>query len=148
MNRNVEEKLSQVEKKKNNFEDYGFRGDFKGEIFKEVKGNGRTGTKRFLGHALNGEGVSYPCIWEEWGECTFCTSSKTTKYQLTPIKKKWYEIEENFPCVVIKETSNVAHIVYAHNKVENTLKTESFSISPYSVRPATNEEIDALKIKQ
>ena len=83
---------------------------FKGEIFKEVQGNKSRNTKRFIGHAINENGVSYPCIWEEWGECNFCTSVKIHEFNLTPIKKEWYQDLKNVGKLIINKHGEVRKI--------------------------------------
>ncbi len=138
MNRNVEEKLSQVEKKKNNFEDYGFSGDFEGEILKEFD-------KYFIGYIYD-FGIVRPAKWfKKNGSC-----ETRSAYDITPIKKKWYEIEENFPCLVVAESGDYkdTFVAIKFNKGADTLNYSDIGWDSKFCRPATNEEIEALKVKQ
>lgn len=121
------------------FAKYGFKKpDFNCEIFKEVQGNKSRNTKRFIGHVINEDGVSYPCIWEEWGKCEFCTSAKRRKYSLTPLKKEWYEDESNFPCIIVEDDER---LILCRNKYEWIDLIEQHN---ESFRLATKEEVLSL----
>ncbi len=141
MNRNVEEKLSQVEKKKNNFEEYGFIGDFEGKIYFEDSAG-------LLLGKVNEDSYYWDCVN---GKCFSIYNNKSVaKYNLTPIKKKWYEIEENFPCLVVAECGDYkdTFVAIEFNKEADTLNYSYIGWNSKICRPATNEEVDALKIKQ
>lgn len=81
-----------ADKPLNNFEEYGFEADFEGEILFRGKCGyvyGRIKNKAYL--------------WNKKGKCFKIEGWNnliTTKYDLTPIKKAWYEDESNFPCII------------------------------------------------
>ncbi len=142
MNRNVEEKLSQVEKKRNNFEEYGFKADFDGEIYFKESCDYMYGLVNNVAYFWNKDGFCYESDIDE--------VERVYKYDLTPIKKKWYEIEENFPCLVVTEDGDYKETFVAikFNKEAYTLDYSDGGWGVEFCRPATNEEVDALKIKQ
>lgn len=69
-------------KPKNNFEEYGFSGDFEGEILKEIGGI-------YIGYYID-DNIIYSCSWiASTGECSI-----DKNFNLTPIKKPWYKTFE------------------------------------------------------
>jgi len=75
------------------------------------------------------------CRWDmDTGICR-----EDEKYNLTPYqeKKEWYRDESNFPCVIVDKMN--------HNDIR--IVKENMGINWEVYRPATNEEIDSLKIK-
>lgn len=130
------------------FKKHGFEvPEFECEILKEVKGNKINGTKRFLGHIINDEGISYPCIFEEWGECNFCTSVHSEDFKLTPLKKPWYEDESNFPCVVKNIDTGELHVSLKLSSEDNSkIYVDCKPKDVTKFKPATEEEVLQLVI--
>lgn len=85
-----------------------------------------------------------PCVWNEFGICLFqavSDKSSNSKYDLTPIPKKWYELESNFPCLMFCLDKN--DFMSCPDK-ETYLRWDLKGV----YKLATNEEIDQLKIKE
>lgn len=123
------------EKPKNNFEEYGFKADFEGEILKEVDGY-------YIGWANVLEYGIESCKWSKSGDTNYSV------YNLKPIKTEWYENPDNFPCVIISLKTNKPHIAYTYNHLEEKIKQETFSTNPDKFRPATKEEVLSLLVKE
>jgi len=117
----------------NNFEEYGFTGDFEGEILKEVKG-------WYIGW-IQRDGVPISQRWDNNG-----LSQIGVHFNLTPIKKQWYEDKNKFPCAIISSKGRV-EIAFAYSE-----KSRNIFYGPYEcidgVRPATKEEILTLLVKE
>lgn len=69
----------------NNFEQYGFKGNFSGEILKECK-NGYLTT--YVGYYYDTIGRAIGATWDISG---YCGQSAFFNNNLTPIVKEWYE---------------------------------------------------------
>lgn len=98
LNKEIWEDLEWVEESKtevkqpiksfiNNFEQYGFKGDFDGEILKEFD-------DKFVGFVKE-NGVFYAMEWHKKGnnpaEAFYANFAYSSQYSLTPIVKEWYE---------------------------------------------------------
>lgn len=122
---------SKLEEEQNSFNKFGFETpSFDGEILKEV-------SIGYIGVIDN----FVPTKWDTSGRCLGYGLSCPEQYNLTPlkpIKHKWYENDSNFPCIVKNLEIGEYFIAYKNDK--------DFYNSKY--RPATNEEIEALKIKE
>lgn len=84
-------------------------------------------------------------MWNKNGECFSLDGDSQNRYNLTPLKKEWYEKEENFPCVATKDGNNF-HILESIDDLKRAciypdIKKEGF-------RPATKEEVLKLLIKE
>lgn len=79
----------------NNFEEYGFTADFEGEILKE--GNNGHLNQIYSGY-IKTKTETIIAMWNNNGFDIFSSG-----YNLTPIKKEWYEDEDNFPRIVVCE---------------------------------------------
>ena len=119
--------------KKNNFEEYGFTADFKGEIFFEDNA-------RLLIGKLDDNTA---CFWDSInGHCfEIYTNKRVSMYDLTPIEKEWYEKEENFPCVIFNKKTKMLCVINNifdwNSSFENTSK----------YRPATKEDLLSLLVE-
>lgn len=85
----------------NNFEEYGFTGDFDGEIFKEIDSvfYGIVYSEYFERNIV--------CEWDSYGNVISNYKIDGDYYKLTPIKKEWYENPDNFPCLVIYDDKEI-----------------------------------------
>ena len=117
-------------KKINNFEGYGFKADFRGEILREVN-------NMFIGYIIQ-DGCIFPAMWAKNG---IEESIRHSEFNLTPIKKEWYEREENFPCIMFNEKTKYFFVLNNISAWISCFKNAS------SYRPATQEEINSLIIK-
>ena len=82
-------------------------------------------------------GVWIQCRWDKQGR-----SSIWGRFNLTPIKKPWYEDESNFPCLLVLTGGTLSLEHYPMNAGTKTMIEASYA------RLATNEEIDSLKGNQ
>ena len=85
--------MSRIEevKKINNFEEFGFTADFEGEILKKIDDTDYE-KELYLGYFISkffGEIIS--ATWDKEGYCFQDKSMGRYGYNLTPIKKEWYE---------------------------------------------------------
>jgi len=132
----------------NNFKDYGFEADFEGEILKEVKvGDDSIATGRYMGWIR----INNEMFMVEWWGDGICRNyhkklGDLKEYSLTPIKKEWYECEDNFPLLVTHKESGVIRLATAKG---NRLKIwfDAYSEFATMYRPATKEEVDSLYYK-
>ena len=125
---------------RNNFEEYGFTGDFEGEILKKVK-------DRLIGYIVVSTKVE-PIRWNLNGTSSFTVLEK---YNLTPIKKQWYKDESNFPCLIVYEDSKYLRTVIKmeHFGVNILVRDElGYGLEVSKCRPATREEVEKLIIKE
>lgn len=120
---------------KNNFHEYGFETDFEAEIYKtDEYGN------------LIGVAIGFVTAWDSLGNCLFSEyTSDNEELNLTPLKKEWYDVEDNFPCLCLiksKSVNNSSFVVIDDiNEYKSYLKI-------FEVRPATKEEILSLLVKE
>lgn len=110
------------EKPKNNFEEFGFAADFEGEILKQVS------DRILIGYVINKKGNYTSQKWSITG------ASQEGKYNLTPIKKEWYENKDNFPCLVYEDDYVPIVLVSIDEYKERTKQG-------YKHIPATKEEV-------
>lgn len=78
-----------VIKPKNNFKDYGFEADFKGEILRKTKHN------IYIGYVVDGIDTEYAIEWNSKGD-NLLSSRFDKNFNLKPIKKEWFENPDIF----------------------------------------------------
>lgn len=87
----------------------------------------------------------YATIWKKDGECLFSASANYKHYyNLTPIKKPWYEDESNFPCIMISTALRNGGHPFA--LCPDREQYERYYCDSW--RPATEEEAMQLVIKE
>lgn len=145
-------------KPKNNFKDYGFEADFEGEILKEVKDC--RNQKYYIGYSIDireGLGYPYPKAWLSSGACIDDDNNIVEDFSLKPIKKEWYEKEDNFR-IAVKLTKSINDFkdkdgyVYIMEKFTDKKGASQYVTDGYHTpiqwlkcyRPATKEEILSL----
>lgn len=145
--------------KMNNFKDYGFEADFEGKILSDIEGY-------YIGYYVE----SYPCIKEKqkiptfWnkntGNCYKGAGVSNSKFSLKPIKKEWYEKEDNFR-IAVKQIKSLNDFTNKDGEIGIMEKfTDDNGISVYVTdgyhtpvqwlecyRPATKEEVLDLLVK-
>ncbi len=78
----------------NNFEEYGFKADFEGEILGERHGF-------YIGWFKTPTDKIFHGFWDKETGHNQCASVGNAIYDtITPLKKEWYEDESNFPEIV------------------------------------------------
>ena len=119
----------------NNFKDYGFEADCEGEIcFQDDDFN------RFFGFIVE-DGKKLARSWNKYG-----VSGMSYEYDLTPIKKPWYENPDNFPCIVMQinciddRELDCGHIIFRN--------IDDFNRFGGDYRHLTKEEVLALLVKE
>lgn len=104
------------------FAKFGFEApEFEGEILKELSDH--NGKKYFIGYSIDvreGIGFPYPKTWTEDGKCFNDDDIKIDGFDLTPIKKPWYEDESNFPCLALDTKHDVWTVLYRKSEVINS----------------------------
>lgn len=121
-----------IVKKINNFEEFGFSGDFEGEILKQFD-------NRYIGYFINKCNYPIECHWDSNGN-SFIGLISNSIYNLTRTKKEWYELEENIGRLLTDGSTFISFDKAYFDKWDG-------SLVGYGYRLATNEEIDALKTK-
>jgi hypothetical protein len=117
----------------NNFKEYGFEADFEGEILGERHGF-------YIGFVTGDMLVFKSMMWAKSGKTA---QNIENRFNLTPIKKEWYEVESNFPRLIVCDVDD--------KKYYNTIHTaQQYRDQVFNGgnRLATNEEIDKLKVTQ
>lgn len=121
----------------NNFKDYGFEADFEGEIcFQDDDFN------IFFGFIVE-DGKKLARSWNKYG-----VSGMSYEYDLTPIKKPWYENPVNFPCLVYMEDKRDEEDKGYYTVLGNMNSYKSEFLIANIIRPATEEEALALLVKE
>lgn len=128
----MEDKLKKL--KHNNFEKFGFSADFEGEILKEVNGF-------YIGYVV-AFGVTYATRWNKYGVEEW---ENGDHFDLTPLKKEWYEDLENNPKAIVNSKGRI-YIAWRY-KNENIFY-DGFFEHIDGVRPATKEELMELLIEK
>ena len=131
-----------VIKPKNNFKEFGFEADFEGDIcFENINGF-------LIGYVNKPVGK----IIKQWrkndGNCFCMEGYDDRQYELKPIKKEWYENPDNFPCIVLDRNYNM--FLAKGIDIDNFL-TQEFNKQIGHVkhfRPATEEEVLVLLVKE
>lgn len=140
-----------VKKKLNNFKDYGFEADFEGEILKEVKE--KNGIE-YLGYFIGNNKTYYPCIWTKSGRTwkTSVSEKDRNLYNLKPIKKEWYENNQNvWKIISIDETLGIFKSYSKENETIiyiSLVNNIEYIIHTSKCRPATQKEILSLLVKE
>lgn len=148
INRHEEQELAGEEYKKDTFTKYGFEvPKFECEILK-IRIN-RKKENCYIGYFVGKNGDAYPCEWTPGGRIckTSIPEHKRRPWDLTPIKKEWYENPDNFPCLIVSSQ---------HNEMSRALRFEdskiitdgTFRYSPNDVRLATKEELLSLYVEE
>jgi len=138
MNKNV------VCNKINNFEEYGFTGDFEGEILKEFD-------EFYIGWTTyaDGSGIT-SCKWFKKDNKFGFKHGEDRRHNrsLSPIKKPWYEDESNLGKLIVAPCGFIKLFIKGdfYNGFSFNEKGISNPIKYY--RPATKEEILTLLIKE
>jgi len=125
----------------NNFKDYGFTADFEGEIFCERN-------NALFGIVINSLGYVFCAKWVN-GNATQIgpdcyTKEDIGKYNLTPIKKEWYENPNNFSALIVTNSGMGAWVHYYENSKVYDARSNSYSIINSNWRLVTKEEKDKL----
>lgn len=120
----------------NNFYDYGFVGDFKGEILKEVDGI-------YIGYII--DNVPVPVSIDKDGDI-FNSDGTPHNLCLAIVKKKWYEDESNFPCWIIDNNGDINTIEKAYSLKGADYYSKNCDTSYHGgyYRLATKEEVMSL----
>ena len=124
-------------KPKNNFKEFGFKADFEGVIcFQDDDFN------IFFGFIVE-DGKKLARSWNKYG-----VSGMSYEYDLTPIKKEWYENPDNFPCLVYMEDKRDEEDKGYYTVLGNMNSYKSEFLIANIIRPATEEEVLALLVKE
>lgn len=108
---------------------------WEGEILKEYDNN-------FVGGAIatrHDKEESVSVVWDKEG----IVKNGNPRYNLTPIKKAWYEDESNFPCIVVDANNNME--ICSNIDYFNSVFKKEIELNNEVYRLATDEEIDKLK---
>ena len=124
----------------NNFKDYGFEADFEGEILKEYE-------NQFVGMVYQNE-ANFGCSWNKKGRCLQPNGFGYINMNLKPIKKEWYENPDNFPCLVYMEDKRDEEDKGYYTVLGNMNSYKSEFLIANIIRPATEEEVLALLVKE
>ena len=134
----------------NNFKDFGFTGDFEGEILKEVD-------EYYIGYIKWDDNI-YTCCWTEPGNCEMTLMEKgssfdtcsawQSEYNLTPIKKEWYENPDNFPCLITIESGGMVLVHYQVDGISYDYRDNSYNLINGSWKLATKAELMSLYYKE
>lgn len=113
----------------NSFNKYGFETpEFEGEILKEIDG-------KVLGYVKDTDEYNTSTIALLWNSKTGKINENYTNiYDLTPIKKEWYEENINFPIMLKNIDTDRLFVVY---KLKDKFKSNNF-------RLATEQEISEI----
>lgn len=123
---------------KNNFKEYGFEGDFEGEIFKKVN-------NELYGIVYREFGNNWLLVWDSKSGKCYDNDGGYINYYLTPIKKPWYAQEENFEKyqgkLITNKFGEVRKIQYVDsNKVSTTQQNMYHDILNVQEWRLVNEE--------
>ena len=122
----------------NSFTAHGFEvPSWEGEILKEVDGT-------YIGWSKANHGA-IPMCWFKNGSVFLSNSN----FELTPIKKEWYEYTENFPCLLIDKYSKDLSIGINYNSETRLICCDDEGLaSLYDWRLATKAELMSLYYKE
>lgn len=133
----------------NNFEEYDFKAEFEGEILKKDN-------SRFYG-IVKDQGEYHTITWNKVGRVLSASNSlaKFELFNLSPKIKPWYEIKENFPCVVVQvwdsdraSSCDKIRIATSYNKEDGYLNCYEYIDPVENFRLATKEEHIKLYLKE
>lgn len=129
--------LKEIEKEQNSFNKFGFETpEFEGEILKKIK-YGLIGCV----DSING----YMAIeWNEHGT-SFYGEKRMEAYNLTPLKKPWYENEDKFPCLCYLKS--IDQNIESFEVLSDINEYKSYN-KKFTVRPATKEEVLKLVVDE
>lgn len=130
-----ESSLNIIEKEpneENSFTKYGFEvpTDFEGEILKKVG-------SWLIGYVKNGNQAPMPCMWFEHDG-----SSSLVSYNLSPIKKPWYETCK-FPCLITSDNYGCVWVHYYNNGYVYDYRDSKYCVKLWKL--LSNDEIEILK---
>lgn len=132
-----------VPKQLNNFAEFGFEADFEGEILKH-EGEYYYGIVD-RSHYTSSLNQWRTAVWNKYGICD------RRKFNLTPIKKAWYEDESNIGKLIVHK-GKLGVLRYFNNpnaQIEYLAdKEEPLFVSKNDIRPATEAEAMQLVIKE
>lgn len=123
----------------NNFEDYGFKAGFRGEILRKTNHN------IYIGYIVEGKDIEYAIEWNCKGD-NLLNSRFSKNYNLTPIKKQWYENTDNFPCIVMQVNCVDSYEIDCGHLVFRNI--DDFNKFGGDYRFLTKEEVLSLLIKE
>lgn len=141
----------------NNFKKYGFTADFEGKIHEKIENEYIGYYKKFRNYgkvdSKYNQYIIYPCKWGLDGKCKTILEGDSNydscgdlqeDYNLTPIVKPWYEIENSCRVVIMElgTDKEFTGMLYYDDFLENTTLWE---FEGKRWRLATDEEIDKLK---
>ena len=115
----------------NNFQEYGFTAGFEGEIY----------SKKCTGITSDYFGaIFFPTGWKQvaW-DCDGKIRGFSSSFNLTPIKKEWYEYPENFPALI----TNGTYMFITVNSKEAWLEEDGITW-----RLATKAELMSLYVEE
>ena len=146
------------EEQLNNFKDYGFEADFGGEILKEIDGWLFGYIKNFETTGSDNEIYleNVACQWYKKNGGVIHNSVTNKKYNLTPIKKEWYECEDMVGKIVSYDCFNYTKlgIFKSYNAGDELEWVNIVTLSGVTIkqkiakcRPATKEEVLSIYYK-
>lgn len=125
------------------FAKYGFEvPEFEGEILKELSDH--NGKKYFIGYSIDvrvGIAYPYPKTWTEDGKCFNDDDIKIDGFDLTPIKKPWYEYESNIGKLIIDIANNSGLYIFDSLKFDKDINRNilvGFSIADMKIKRLAN----------
>ena len=120
--------------KRNNFREYGFTADFKGEItFIDHK-------NFMIGFTSHNIGI-IARMWDINGKC-YSIDGEYYEPKFNLVSIKWYEKEENYPCLMFNMRGK--HLFVLNSKEDWDSAFESAS----NYRLATKDEIESLIVEE
>lgn len=127
----------------NNFEKFGFKKptSFECEILQMIY---TSSGKEFIGYLKEDDEI-LACSWDKKGSC-FIGINIDEKYNLTPIKK-WYEIADNFPCLVIRSKGDI-DLAWKYERESETIFYTCSYENVHGCRLATKEEALQLVLEE
>lgn len=136
------------------FAKYGFEvPEFEGEIVKELSDH--NGKKYFMGYSIDArEGISfpYPKTWTEDGKCFNDDDIKIDGFDLTPIKKPWYQEIDKLTLIYWSNKNDISneefemlvdkYILFNNSapRLINSKTHDYININEVNFRHATKEE--------
>lgn len=136
-----EEESNGKEMEQNSFNKFGFETpEFEGEILKQVS------DRILIGYVINNKGNYTSQKWSITG------ASQDGKYNLTKIKKEWYEKDENVnKFIYFGNTKSILHSTIDETgfiRFATLRNGELIKLRPEQIRPATKEEVLSLLIEK
>ncbi len=141
---------------KNNFKDFGFSGDFEGEIKFKDEFECFVGIVEHHKHIPSKTNKPQTCYWNEKGECFIILKDEIYRCygrDLTPLKKEWYEYVNDKNIKFGYRTDiggGFPVLIRGYNRKTGKLEINGNleEIDVDLIRPATKEEVEKLIIKE